>query len=75
MFYLKIRCNLYHNAYLLAGSEPPSPPGRNEASLERMQVRRGKRKRKERKRIKDLHKTLEQAEDYSEITHMGSREA
>jgi len=40
-----------------------------------MQVRRGKRKRKERKRIKDLHKTLEQAEDYSEITHMGSREA
>jgi len=39
-----------------------------------MQARKGE-KRKKRKE-KNLHKTLERAEDYSEITHMGAnREA
>jgi len=39
-----------------------------------MQARKKEKKRKGKK--KNLHKTLERAEDYSEITHMGpGREA
>jgi len=78
MFYLKIRANICHNAYLLAGREPHRAPGRNKASLEsraefrqERKRRKGKEKKKE-KRKKKLHITLERAEDYSEITHMGA---
>ena len=46
MFYPKIRSDLYHNAYLLAGSEPP-PPSRNEASLESLAEMQEGKKRKE----------------------------
>jgi len=69
MFYLKIRSNLYQNAYLLAGSEP-SPPGRNEAFLEtRVECKQERKKRKIKEEKKNLRKTLERTEDYSEITH------
>jgi len=54
MFYLKIRSNQYRNAYLLAVSEPPTPPGRNEASLES----RWNASKKERKGEKKKKKTF-----------------
>jgi len=61
----------------VGGSRPP-PHGKNEASLESRAECKNERKKegreKEQKR-KSLHKTLERAEDYSEITHMrASRE-
>jgi len=79
MFYLWIRSNIYRNAYLLTRSETP-PTGQKWGIPRKpsgMQAREKEKKiRKEKKRKENLHKTLERAEDYSEITHMGaSREA
>ena len=64
---------------VIAGDLQHSPRGRNEASLatqaECKKERKGKEKKGKEKK-KNLHRTLERAEDYSEITHMGaSREA
>jgi len=57
---------------VIASDLQHSPPGRNEASL--ASQAECKQERKEKK--KNLHRTLERAEDYSEITHIGaSREA
>jgi len=58
--------------------ERTPPLGKNEASLEsRAECKQGRKKEKKKNRKeKSLHKTLELAEGYSEIIHMGaSREA
>jgi len=89
-FPIIVESNMYCTSYLNVLSQntissipqlPPArrerttPPSRNEASLESLAEMQARRKEKQRKG-KNLHKTLERAEDYSEITHMGaSREA
>jgi len=55
----------------LLGADPPS---KNKASLESCAEFKQERKKKKKKNRKEksLHKTLERAEGYSEIIHMGA---